>query len=42
MALNSMWIAAARVIAAFDISKACGSDGKPIDPVIDYEIGAVQ
>jgi cytochrome P450 len=41
-AMNGLWIAAAFVIAAFDISKAEGPDGKPIEPVVEYEEGIVQ
>jgi hypothetical protein len=35
--MNSVWIAAALVVATFDISKDIGPDGKPIEPLVDYD-----
>jgi hypothetical protein len=32
-----MWILAALMIATFDISKAVDSDGKTIEPLIEFQ-----
>jgi hypothetical protein len=40
--MDSIWIAAALFIAVFNISKAKGADGKPIEPQDDYDEGIVQ
>ncbi|KAF7334612.1 hypothetical protein MVEN_02291300 [Mycena venus] len=39
MALDSLWITAASLLAAFDITKAVGEDGKEIEPSGEYFSG---
>jgi hypothetical protein len=36
MATASIWIAVASMLAAFDIKKAVGEDGKEIEPSFEY------
>lgn len=38
---SSVWLLVAMTLAAFDISKAIGSDGKPITPPDDYASGTI-
>ncbi|KAJ7312302.1 cytochrome P450 [Mycena albidolilacea] len=39
MALDSLWITAACILAAFDLTKAVGDDGKVIEPTCEYVSG---
>jgi hypothetical protein len=39
MALDSLWITVASLLAAFDITKAMGEDGKEIEPSGEYLSG---
>ncbi|KAJ7247322.1 cytochrome P450 [Mycena rebaudengoi] len=41
IAMSSLWISIASILAAFDISKAVGEDGKVIEPSYEYEPGIV-
>ncbi|KAJ7247326.1 hypothetical protein C8J57DRAFT_1241040 [Mycena rebaudengoi] len=37
MAMSSLWFSIASILAAFDISKAVGEDGKVVEPSYEYE-----
>ncbi|KDQ58243.1 hypothetical protein JAAARDRAFT_35056 [Jaapia argillacea MUCL 33604] len=39
LALNSLYITAATMMAAFNLSKEIGADGQEIEPLIDYSSG---
>ncbi|KAF9459511.1 hypothetical protein BDZ94DRAFT_1224565 [Collybia nuda] len=39
LALNSLWIAIASILAVFDIEKSIGSDGEEVVPVIGFSSG---
>ncbi|KAF7368570.1 Cytochrome P450 [Mycena venus] len=41
MALSSMWITVASILATFDISKAVGEDGRVIEPSYEYLSGLI-
>ncbi|KAJ7235516.1 cytochrome P450 [Mycena rebaudengoi] len=41
MAMSSLWISIASILAAFDISKAVGEDGNVVEPSYEYEPGMV-
>ncbi|KAJ7247317.1 cytochrome P450 [Mycena rebaudengoi] len=41
MAMSSLWISIASILATFDISKAVGEDGKVIEPSYEYEPGII-
>ncbi|KAJ7247328.1 cytochrome P450 [Mycena rebaudengoi] len=41
MAMSSLWISIASILAAFDIFKAVGEDGNVIEPSYEYEPGIV-
>lgn len=36
MALSSVWITIASILAVFDITKAVGDDGQTIEPSYEY------
>lgn len=40
--MNSIWIVAASILAAFSISKAVDADGVDIEPVVEYLPGIVR
>ena len=42
LALRSLWIVIASVIAAFDISKIKGPDGREDEPKVDFYVGIIQ
>ncbi|KAJ7235514.1 cytochrome P450 [Mycena rebaudengoi] len=41
MAMSSLWISIASILAAFDISEAVGEDGNDVEPSYEYEPGIV-
>ncbi|KAJ7247309.1 cytochrome P450 [Mycena rebaudengoi] len=41
MAMSSLWISIASILATFDISKAVGEDGKVIEPSYKYDLGII-
>ena len=41
MALSSIWISVASILAVFDISKAVDERGNVIEPVHDYVSGVI-
>jgi hypothetical protein len=41
MAMSSLWISIASILATFDISKAFGEDGKVIEPSYEYDLGII-